>query len=333
MKDYYSILGVSEKATQDEIKKAYRKLSKQYHPDVNPEGEEIFKDVSEAYDNIGDENKRNQYDSMKNSPFGGMGGGFDIHSMFEQMMNGGQQQRQKAPDKVLNLNIVPQESFFGVNKDIEYMVANCCDSCNGNGGERTLCNHCKGNGYVTQQFGTGMFKQVVQSACPQCNGQGSTIKVTCKSCIGKGLKIVKEIVNVSIPKNVDNGDFLRLQNRGDYNLNVKRKGDVILNVNMVNDGGFEKMGRDLVYGTKMTPLNIIMNDQIEIPHPEGTIKVSLPNDFDSDRPLRVIGKGYKYSDGIGNLYVKVSVKNDSKLNEDLIKSIKDLLEHPNNIPN
>jgi molecular chaperone DnaJ len=331
MKNYYNILGVSETASQDEIKKAYRKLSKQYHPDVNPEGEEMFKDVSEAYDNLGDENKRRQYDNSKNNPFAGMGGpGMDINSIFEQMM-GGQRQKQRAPDKVITVNLTPKDSFFGVKKDFEYSVADCCDTCNGNGGDRSICHHCKGNGFIVQQFGTGMFRQTIQSACPHCNGQGSTIMKVCTSCNAKGVKIIKEKINVTIPKNVDNGDFLRIQGKGDYNLNAKIKGDIILKVNLINDNGFEKMGRDLIYAVKISPLSVIMNEQIEIPHPEGTIKVSLPNEFDSDRPLRVGGKGYKYPDGNGSLYVKVGVKSNLKYSDEVLNSVKELLEQTNNI--
>ena len=162
-----------QKQTQDEIKKAYRKLSKQYHPDVNPQGEEKFKEVSEAYEHIGDETKRAEYENMRKNPFHGMGnGGFDMHSMFEQMMGMKGRQQAKAPDKVLDILLTPTESFFGVKKDIEYEVFEKCSPCDGSGGERTYCNTCGGKGVIIQIIGTGLFRQQIQMECSGCRGLG-----------------------------------------------------------------------------------------------------------------------------------------------------------------
>lgn len=328
MKNYYDILGVEESATQDDIKKAYRKLSKQYHPDVNPEGEEKFKDISEAYDNIGDPQKRSKYDNMKNNPFAGMGGGgFDFQDIFEQMMGGGGRQQQPiAPDKVINLKITPVESYFGIKKDIEYNVLDKCDPCNGSGGDRKICNHCNGQGFIIQVFGTGMFKQRLQSACGACNGAGTVIMKPCITCHGKGLTQKKEKILVTIPANVDNGDFMRIRGKGDYNLGVNNKGDLILKIDMVNDGGFEKIGYDLIYNKKTTPVDILLNDKIEIPHPDGDIRISMPETLDTNTPLRVNGKGYKTPNGNGSLYIKLSVNKTGNLPNEIKEKIKDILK-------
>ena len=328
MKNYYDILGVDEKATQDDIKKAYRKLSKQYHPDVNPEGEEKFKDISEAYENIGDPQKRSQYDNRKNNPFAGMGGGgFDIHDMFEQMMGGGRRQQQpKAPDKVINLTVTPVESYFGFKKDIEYMVAEKCNPCNGSGGDRKVCHQCNGQGVVIQIFGTGMFKQRVQSTCNVCNGSGSVIMRPCNTCHGKGLTPKKEKLLITIPSNVDNGDFMRAQGKGDFNNISNTRGDLIIKIDLVNENGFEKIGMDLIYNKKTSPLDVLINDKLDIPHPEGDIRINMPENLDTNVPLRVGGKGYKTPDGNGDLYVKVSVSKNGGISNEIKEKIKELLK-------
>jgi molecular chaperone DnaJ len=325
MKDYYKILGVEKNSSQDEIKKAYRKLSKQYHPDVNPSGEEMFKDIGEAYEILGDENKRKQYDN------GGQNG-FDIHSMFEQMMRGGRQQKSKAPDKVIEVLITPFESYFGVKKIIDLTSFDCCKSCNGEGGERKMCHTCNGKGHIIQTFGVGNWVQQVQSMCPNCSGQGSKIVVTCNGCGGRGITPKKEKLSVNIPSNVDNGDFMRVKGRGDYNLNAKTKGDVILRVTMVEENNFEKMGSDLVYKMEVTPLQLFLDEQVEIPHPDGNIKISFPDVFESEKPLRVPNKGYKYPEGTGNMYIKVNVRNDKDSNINLKNQLKDLIKQTENVP-
>ena len=212
-------MGVSETATQDEIKKAYRQLSKQYHPDVNPNGEEKFKEVAEAYENIGEEGKRRDYDNRKNNPFANMGNGsFDFNSVFEQMMGGQRQQRPTAPDKVLNVFITPFESYHGVKKEIKYEYFDHCKPCDSNGGERSICNHCNGQGVVMQKMGTGMFQQVFQTNCPTCMGNGSIITKPCMSCGGVGKVKINDTINPNPTTTATASDVLLLSfMRREYN--------------------------------------------------------------------------------------------------------------------
>ena len=333
MKNYYDILGVSEDATQDDIKKAYRKLSKQYHPDVNPEGEEKFKDIAEAYDNIGDPNKREEYNVRRNNPFSGMGsGGFDIHSMFEQMMNGQRQQR-RAPDKVINLEITPVESYFGVKKELNIDILENCANCNGSGGDRHICNHCNGNGFIYQIFGTGMFKQQIQMTCNICNGVGSKIVRHCGTCNGNGKTRKPQKINVSIPPNTDNGDFMRVKGKGDYSNSTNTNGDLILKINLNENTEFQKSGYDLVYNKKIDVVDLIINDSIDIDHPEGTLRISVPKTLDSDKPLRIPGKGYKTPQGNGNFYIKLTMQKNTDIDQDIKNKIKELLKKTDNVPN
>ena len=327
MKNYYEILGVAENASQDEIKKSYRKLSKQYHPDVNPEGVEKFKEVSEAYENIGDENKRKDYDTKRKNPFSDIGNGhFDIHSMFEQMMGQNKQQKQRAPDKVISFDISCVESYFGVKKEINIITNNRCKPCDGSGGSKKVCDKCNGNGFIVQVFGTGMFSHQIRQQCPVCLGGGTLISKPCFSCNGLGVVKENEKINVNIPANVDNGDFLRIQNKGDFNTITKSKGDLILKVNLINVDNLEKIGIDLVYHKKITPIELVLDDLMLIKHPDGDLNIKIPKELNSDKPLRVMNKGYKTPNGVGNFFIKLSVDKKSDLDEETKNKIKKLLE-------
>jgi len=331
MKNYYDILGVSETATQDEIKKAYRQLSKQYHPDVNPEGEEKFKEVSEAYENIGDENKRQDYNNRRNNPFANMGGGgFDFSSAFEEMMGGYRQQRpRKAPDKLINIEISPTESYLGVKKEIKFDYLEMCKPCNGEGGETSICNTCRGVGMITQKIGNGMFTQLLQSQCPSCLGKGKIITNACNQCYGQGSLLRNETLMVTIPKNVDNGNFMRIPSKGDFNQGMKLRGDLILQVKVGVKDNFEKNGDDLVYYLKLNIIDVLVKKQIKIPHPEGELLINLPKYINSDKPLRLVKKGFRGDMNSGDFYVKMTITNETELPEETLNKIKELVEQTN----
>lgn len=330
MKDYYKILGVDENITQDELKKLYRQLSKKYHPDVNPEGEEKFKEIVEAYEILGDENKRKDYDFKRKNPFSQMGGGngFNFNDLFEQMMGGGRQ-RTKVPDKIVSLDINCIESYFGVKKDLSINSNIKCEPCDGSGGSKKICDTCKGNGYVIQVFGTGLFMQQIQQQCPTCNGSGSVITKACTICLGNGIIQENQKINVTIPPNVDNGDFLRVQGKGDYFSKTKTYGDLILKINMINIQGFEKIGVDLIYNKKVTPLELIINDDMFIEHPEGGLNIKVPQKLSTDKPLRIINKGYKTPNGTGNFYIKLTVEKNEDLDINIKNKIKELTHNVN----
>jgi molecular chaperone DnaJ len=304
MNNYYEILGVSKDATQDEIKKAYRKLSKQYHPDVNPEGGEKFKEISVAYDTIGDETKRVQYDNKLNNPFGGSNG-MSYEEMFNQMF--GQQQTpfnqrgKTAPDKIIRVQVNPIESFNGVEKNIQYIKDNHCGVCNGSGGEQQSCNTCGGAGFQIKTFGTGFMVQQIRTACGTCAGRGYTLVHRCYSCDGKGVKPQTHEVKVKLPVGVDNGQFLKLASLGDFKNG--EYGDLVIQIEMVNQDGYEKMNNDLIYNLFLD-LEQIQQDKFTIPHPNGDLIMNALPIFDTSKPLRLRGKGYHG----GDMYVKLNVK-------------------------
>lgn len=313
MKDFYSILGVNEKASQDEIKKAYRKLSKQFHPDVNPEGGERFKEIAEAYDTIGDETKRKDYDFKKSNPFGNMFGGSqggmdDLFSMFNGGFNPFQQRRrQRAADKVLNVHLTPSESLLGSTKKINYHKKQQCDNCGGNGGKREQCLTCQGRGVVQQQFNFGGQIHLQTHDCPSCKGQGSVLIETCFTCNGNGHKPTFASIDIDIPRSVDNGDFLRVPNAGDYQNGVG-VGDLVIQIKMNPDDVYEKIGNELYVNLKVSPEEFITEDSFKVPHPEGEIMIKVPVDtLTTEKPLRIRGKGFYLNDGRGDLIVKINV--------------------------
>jgi DnaJ-class molecular chaperone len=183
MNNYYEILGVSKDATQDDIKKAYRKLAIQYHPDKNPDGGEKFKEIASAYDVLGDEKKRNEYNNKLNNPFANQGG-VSYEDMFNQMFGDRQnnpfaQKRKTAPDKIIKVQVSPVESYKGVDKIINYIKENHCNICSGSGGEQQICGTCNGAGFQIKTFGTGYMVQQIRTACQTCGGRGYTLIHKC----------------------------------------------------------------------------------------------------------------------------------------------------------
>ena len=298
--NFYQVLGVDEKATQEEIKKAYRKMAIEHHPDKGG-NEETFKKISESYDTLGDENKRRQYDNQKNNPFGGFGGG----NPFEDFFNSGYQHRRRAaPDSVIDITVSTLESFNGSDKTITYSRKHGCTTCNGSGGDKKTCVKCNGGGYTTVTMGTGLFTQVFRQPCNDCRGEGQVFKTRCGVCNGSATMTEMETIKIKLPHGVDDGQFFKMQGKGDYNNGVY--GNLVIRVKMVPEGNFEKSENDLVYNAFLT-LEDLSKDNLEIPHPSGNILINLPEDFDTSKPLRVKSKGFK-SNGVGDLFVKLFVK-------------------------
>jgi molecular chaperone DnaJ len=300
MEDFYQILGVSENASQDEIKKAYRKLAVEHHPDKGGD-ENKFKKISEAYDTIGDQNKRIQYDNQKRNPFANMGGGG--FNPFEDMFNQMHTQRKRAvPDKIIEVVVGAVESYKGGEKNITYTRNHNCGGCNGSGGERINCSTCGGQGVITQQIGTGLFTQIIRQSCGSCGGRGFSYKTTCGTCHGSTTTSSVETISIKLPNGIDEGQFLRVQGKGDYKDGMY--GNLVVKVKIVPENNFEKSMDDLIYNAYFD-LNSLKQDSVKVPHPLGEISIKLPGEFDTSKPLRVKSKGYH---GRGDLYIKLFVK-------------------------
>jgi molecular chaperone DnaJ len=315
-KDYYNVLGVDRSASADEIKKAYRKLSKQYHPDVNPEGDDKFKEIAEAYDTLSNSDKKEKYDNPASNMFGG---NFDMNEFAEMFgfnpFQGQRQQRQTAPEKIMTVNVTPEESYNGTNKSITYQRQKPCYSCSGGGGERQTCTTCKGQGFFMQNQGNGFFQTVLRRECPSCKGKGSILIKACFDCSGIGTKTEFKTLDFRLSHNVDSGDFVRVPNGGDYHNGMF--GNLLLKIQVDKTNLWEKSTEDLIYTKTYETIEDMMEDEITIPHPKGEIKVKKPEVLDTSSPLRIRNKGYMSQIRQGDLFVKqvVKLKRESSNNQ------------------
>lgn len=299
MKDYYKILEVNENSTDEDIKKSFRNLSKKYHPDVNPNGTEKFKEINEAYEILGDKNKRLQYNNQKNNPFHGNG----FEDIFSQMFNGAnfKQNRKKSPDKIVKVEISPIESYLGSQKIIQYSKENHCDDCNGDGGTKQNCSVCGGQGFTIKSFGNGFMVQQIKFQCTSCAGRGYHLIHKCNTCNGNGVKTTVNSINVKLPHGIDNGQYIRLENQGDFKFGDY--GDLVIQIILNNKDGYEKINNDLIYSLYLD-LDGLKSKKYIIPHPNGNITIDAPNLFDTSKPLRIKGMGYNG----GDMYIKLNVK-------------------------
>jgi molecular chaperone DnaJ len=305
MKDYYKILEVEEQSSEEDIKKSYRNLSKKYHPDVNPGGEEKFKDIAEAYDVLSNKDKRAQYDNRKSNPYGGT----PFEDLFTQMFNQRNQQQQQhfrrkgAPDKIIRVQVSPVESYKAAMKTINYFREQGCGTCKGTGGDTTMCGTCGGAGFQIRTIGTGFMVQQIRTTCQTCAGKGNVIINKCHHCTGKGTKTQAQEIRINIPYGADDGQFLKLQNLGDFYGG--EYGDLVIQIEMTPIDGYEKMNNDLIYNLYLN-LEQAQQDKFNIPHPDGDLMMSTPTTFDTSKPLRLRGKGFQG----GDMYVKLHVRFD-----------------------
>jgi molecular chaperone DnaJ len=302
--NYYDILGVTETASQEDIKKAYRKLAKDNHPDKGGD-EDRFKRISVAYDTLGETNKRQQYDNQRRNPFMN-GGGVSMEDMINQMFGGRgfNQSRQQAHTTNLNVDVTVVESFLAKRKTINYQRKKDCGTCTGTGGEKKTCTICSGSGRIIRQMGNGMLVQMVQTACDSCRGTGQILIRACYTCNGSGESTEMKTIDIQLPHGIDDGQFIRMKGMGDFKNGIY--GDLIIRIQIKPDNNFEKMGQHLVYNAYLT-LEDLQNGTCSVPHPHGELNLKLPNEVDTSRALRVKGKGFNQNE-LGDLIVNQFVK-------------------------
>ena len=266
-RDYYEVLGVSKTASQDEIKSAFRKLAKKYHPDVSKEenAAEKFKEVQEAYAVLSDENKRRQYDQFGHSAFtngqGGFSGfdGFDFGGMEDIFgdifssfgfgggrSNRGGKRRQDGSDLLYRMTISFEEAVMGTKKDIKVEVEDECDNCHGEGGFNShTCPECKGSGTVTRQQSTMFGSFLSRTTCPTCGGVGTSFEKVCNSCHGTGKEKKAKTLTVTVPKGVDTGNRLRLAGKGEKGVNGGNPGDLYIEFTVKDDDFYKKTQKQM----------------------------------------------------------------------------------------
>jgi molecular chaperone DnaJ len=338
-KDYYETLEISRSASSAEIKKAYLKLAKKYHPDVNsgPDAEKKFKEISQAYDVLKDEQKKAAYDRMGHSAFeqnGSGGGGFggfrggsgpDINDIFgdffSDFMGGG---RNSAPrttkvrgsDLKYNLEISLEEAFKGLDKKINFTAESTCTDCSGQGSKTpnslSSCSQCNGRGSVRIQQGFFALEQT----CNKCNGQGSIIKDPCKTCHGQGRKAKTKDLLINIPAGVENGVRIRIAGEGEAGLRGGQSGDLYVFINIKAHNIYKVENANLHFKLPITFTKAALGGEIEIPLIDGgKVTLTVPAGTETGDKLRLKGKGMSKvrSSERGDLYAHAHVEIPKKL--------------------
>lgn len=332
-KNYYEILGVDKKATQDEIKSQYRKLVKQYHPDLHPNDETVaakFKEINEANEILSDPQKRAQYDYELENPFASAQGGFsgdyggfsDIFGDIFSQFTGGGSSRTSAKRPGTNIGVTVTLSFMdaakGCNKEINYKRNEPCSSCKGTGAKDgtkyTTCETCKGSGQVQQAVGGGFFKTVRIVTCPKCGGMGKIITEKCSDCSGKGYKPTSTKLNIDIPAGADNGSYIKKRGYGNASTNGGETGDLIVEFKVLEHKIFKRKGFDLFIDMPISYKTACLGGKIQVPTLDKTYELQIPDGTQNGREFVIRGKGIVSKYGIGNLYVKVFIEVPTKLN-------------------
>ena len=345
-RDYYEVLGVSKGASDDEIKKAYRKLAKKYHPDMNPgdkEAEAKFKEVNEAYSILSDSEKRARYDQFghagvdPNYGAGGPGGGFggfdmgdiDLGDIFGSFFGGGfggfggsTSSRRNGPQKGeslrASLTISFEEAAFGCEKEINLNRTEECEACHGSGAEpgttAETCPDCRGTGVVRVQQRTGGFAFSSTAPCSRCRGTGKIIHTPCKACGGSGSVKKTKRVTVSIPAGIDDGQAISLRGQGNAGKNGGPAGDLIVAVHVKPHPQFHRDGTTVLYEQPVTFYQAVMGAELEIPTIDGKVKYNLPAGTQTGTTFRLRGKGIPELRGRGDQYVTVRVQVPTSLN-------------------
>ena len=340
-RDYYEVLGVSKGATDDEIKKSYRKLAKQYHPDLNPgdkAAEARFKEVNEAYEILSDKEKRARYDQFGHAgvdpnfnPGGGFGGGFggftdmgdiDLGDLFGSLFGGGfgggGSSRRNGPQKGETIRtgvaISFEEAAFGCEKEVTVSRTEQCDVCHGTGcapgTTAEVCPDCHGSGTVRIQRGGGGFSFATTTTCPKCRGAGKIIHQPCKTCNGAGSVRRQKKLAVTIPAGIDNGQAVSLRGQGGAGKNGGPAGDLLIAVTVRPHPTFRREGTSVYMDQPVSFVQAALGAELEIPTIDGTVKYTMPEGTQSGTTFRLRGKGIPGLNGRGrgDQYVTVKVQ-------------------------
>ena len=350
-RDYYEILGVSKSASIDEIKSAFRRLAKQYHPDVNkaPDAAEKFKEAQEAYAVLSDDAKRKQYDQFGHAAFannaGGSGNydfsGFDFSDIFDGIFGesgfgfnfGGSSSKRsratKGRDRLINMTLTFEEAVFGCTKSLNIDSYDKCDECNGKGGKGVkTCSTCHGSGTVNSEQRTLFGAFMTRSTCPNCNGTGETYETTCNSCRGTGKVKVNKELEIKIPAGVDTGNQLRLSGKGEAGSNGGPNGDIYLEFTVKSHPLFERNGNDITLELPITITDAVFGCKKELPTLDGNVKLAIDPGTQSGDKQRLRGKGVSDANSgrKGDMYVVLKVVTPTKLDREQKKLLQELAD-------
>ncbi|MFA5333131.1 MAG: molecular chaperone DnaJ [Candidatus Nanoarchaeia archaeon] len=360
-KNYYETLGVSKDASQEEIKKAYRKMAMKYHPDVNKEkgAEDKFKELNEAFSVIGDESKRQQYDmfgttrdqqnqggfqqgaqgGFNGAGFEDMFGGFEdiFGSFFGQRSH--RQEDESGEDLRYDLEIELEEVYFGAEKEISYYAYVECSKCDGSGASNKskihVCSTCHGKGFITQMVNLGPIRMQNQGVCPTCRGKGKTIKDPCSQCDGKGRIKDKVKIKVKIPKGINEGQRIKIKGKGNAAKNNNAPGDLYVFISIKEHSRFERYNENLLTTVDINFTQAVLGDKVSIKTFDSEVMLKIPAGTQPNTVFRLRDKGLPIlnHDDFGDLLVKVNIVVPTKLSskeKELIQELSELEGKKNN---
>ncbi len=337
--EYYDRLGLSKDASQDEIKRAYRKLSKKYHPDINkePGAEEKYKEILEAYETLSDAQKRAAYDQYGPdgaNGFGGQGsfGGFDggagfggFEDIFSSFFGGGATRNPNAPrqgdDLQYRVNLSFEEAVFGAEKEIHYNREVTCKTCSGSGAKPgtspVTCGRCHGHGVINVDTQTPLGMMRRQVTCDVCHGTGQEIKDPCQTCHGTGREKQSHTVSVKIPAGVETGQQIRLAGQGEAGFNGGPYGDLFVVINVNPSDKFTRDGSTIYYTLNISFVQAALGDTVEVPTVHGNVEMVIPAGTQTGKTFRLKGKGAPRLRGgsQGDQLVTVKIVTPTKLND------------------
>ncbi len=353
-RDYYEVLGVSKGASADEIKKAYRKMAKVNHPDLNPgdkAAEARFKEINEAYEVLSDENKKDRYDQYGHAGvdpnFGAGGGGFDgsfdfgdlgdiFGSFFGGGFGGGRRTNPNAPQRGesvrMSLAISFEEAAFGCEKAVTLDISESCETCHSSGctpgTTPEICPDCHGSGQVQVRRQTPMGVFATTSTCPKCGGKGRIIHQPCKDCHGTGSVRKRKTIQASIPAGIDNGQTISIRGQGNAGKNGGPAGDLLITITVRPHELFRREGTSVLCEAPITFAQAVLGAELEIPTIDGKVKYDLPEGTQSGTTFRLKGKGIPAINGRGrgDQYVTVYIETPRNLNREQKDALKKFAE-------
>ncbi|AEH53804.1 molecular chaperone DnaJ [Bacillus coagulans] len=357
-RDYYEVLGVAKDASKDEIKKAYRKLSKKYHPDINkaPDAAEKFKEIQEAYEVLSDDQKRAQYDQFGHAgPNQGFGGGngfggfsssdfdsFGFEDIFSTFFGGGRRNDPNAPrqgaDLQYTMTLEFEEAVFGKETDIRIPREETCDTCHGTGAKPGThpkeCPHCHGTGQLNTEQQTPFGRIVNRRVCHYCGGTGKIITDKCKTCGGTGRVKKRRKIHVKIPAGIDDGQQLRVAGQGEPGINGGPAGDLYIIFHVRPHELFERDGDDIYCEIPIAFTQAALGDEIEVPTLHGKVKLKIPAGTQSGTKFRLRGKGVPnvHGHGTGDQHVIARIVTPRKLTERQKQLLREFAEASGEVP-
>lgn len=348
-RDYYEVLGVNKSASQDEIKSAFRKLAKKYHPDVSkePDAEAKFKEAQEAYAVLSDEEKRRQYDQFGHAAFqsgaggaGGFGGfdfsGFDYGDIFDNIFGGfgggfsssrSSNRARRGSDSLMRMKLSFEEAVFGCKKDVDLDVMEECSECDGKGGfGETTCDKCHGSGTITTEQHTILGSFLSKTTCNKCGGVGKTYERTCNHCHGNGQIRVNKTIEIKIPAGVDTGTRLKLSGKGSAGSNGGPNGDLYIEFMVAEHKFFVRDENDIYIEAPITITEAVLGCKKEIPTLYGNVTLTIPAGSESGEKHRIKGKGInnESTHRKGDMYIVLKIVTPKKLTKEQKKLLEEL---------